>query len=95
VNARNQKATKDFIPGSTTQTFTGKDCPLSTPCLIPGGTTLNDIGFQVVKRVAHDFEVNGNFTVEHWKAPIYMPGEQTVTTTDIQITWFPERKVSF
>jgi hypothetical protein len=33
--------------------------------------------------------------VEHWKAPIYMPGEQTVTTTDIQITWFPERKVSF
>jgi hypothetical protein len=95
VSARNQKATKDFIPGSTTQTFTGKDCPLSTPCLLPGGTTLNDFGFQAVKRIGKSIEVNGNFTVEHWKAPIYLPGEQTVTTTDIQITWFPDRKVSF
>jgi hypothetical protein len=95
VNARNQKATKDFIPGSSTQTFTGKDCPESTPCLLPGGTTLNDFGFQVVKRIGRDIEINGNFTVEHWKAPIYLPGEQTVTTTDIQVTWFPQRKVSF
>ncbi|MGA7341025.1 MAG: capsule assembly Wzi family protein, partial [Terracidiphilus sp.] len=95
VNARNQKATKDFIPGSTTETFTGKDCPLSTPCLVAGGTTLNDFGFQVVKRIGKDIEVNGNFTLEHWKAPIYLPGEQTVTTTDIQVTWYPERKVSF
>ena len=62
---------------------------------IPGGTTLNDFGFQVVKRIRKDIEVNGNFTVEHWKAPIYLPGEQTVTTTNIQLTWFPERKVSF
>ena len=62
---------------------------------IPGGTTLNDFGFQVVKRIRKDFEVNGNFTVEHWKAPIYLPSEQTVTTTNIPLTWFPERKVSF
>jgi hypothetical protein len=95
VNARNQKATKDFIPGSTTLTAPGSGCPLSAPCLIPGGTTLNDLGFQVVKRIGKDIEVNGNFTVEHWKAPIYLPGEQTVTTTNIQVTWFPERKVSF
>ena len=95
VSARNQKATKDFIPGSTTATFTGKDCPLSTPCLVPGGTTLNDFSFQAVKRIGKSIEVNGNFTVEHWKAPIYLPGEQTVTTTNIQVTWFPERKVSF
>ena len=95
VSARNQKATKDFIPGSTTATFTGKDCPLTAPCLVPGGTTLNDFSFQAVKRIGKDFEVNGNFTVEHWKAPIYLPGEQTVTTTNIQVTWFPERKVSF
>ncbi len=62
---------------------------------ISGGTTLNDIGFQVVKRIRKDIELNGNFTVEHWKAPIYLPGEQTVTTTDIQLTWFPQRKVRF
>ena len=62
---------------------------------IPGGTTLNDINFQVVKRLGKDFEINGNFTYERWKAPIYLPGQQTVTSTTIQLTWFPERKISF
>ena len=62
---------------------------------IPGGTTLSDIGFQVVKRIGKNFEIDGNFTYEHWKAPIYLPAQQTVTNTTIQLTWFPERKVSF
>ena len=62
---------------------------------IPGGTTINDINFQVVKRIGKDFEINGNFTYERWKAPIYLPGEQTVTATTIQLTWYPGRKVSF
>jgi hypothetical protein len=62
---------------------------------IPGGTTLNEISFQAVKRLGKDFEINGSFTFEHWKAPIYLPGQQTVTTTNIQLTWFPQRKVSF
>jgi hypothetical protein len=56
-----------------------------------------------VKRVGRDFEINGNFAFEHWKAPVpdssglpmYLPGQQTVTTTTIQLTWFPERKISF
>jgi capsule assembly protein Wzi len=81
VGVRNQKATTDFIPG---------------------GTTLNDINFKAVKRIGKDFEVNGNFAFEHWKAPIYPTGtptypasQQTVTTTTIQLTWFPERKISF
>ena len=89
VGVRNQKAAKDFIPGSTSQYIPG------TTTLIQGGTTLNDINFQVVKRIGKDFEVNGNFAFEHWKAPIYLPGQQTVTTTTIKLTWFPERKVSF
>jgi hypothetical protein len=62
---------------------------------IPGGTTLNDINVQAVKRIGRDFEVKGNFSLEHWKAPIYLTGQQTVTTTSIQLTWFPERKVNF
>jgi hypothetical protein len=62
---------------------------------IPGGTSLNDISFQAVKRIGKDFEINCNFAYEHWKAPIYLPGQQTVTTTTIQLTWFPERKISF
>jgi hypothetical protein len=99
---RNQKATSNFIPGSTTLTIPGStpafpgSCPSNfTSCLIPGGSTLNDFSFKVVKRFGKDFEVNGNFAIEHWKAPIYLPGQQTVTTTTIQLTWFPERKVSF
>ena len=90
VSARNQKADKDFIPGSTTQQV----LPGSN-VLIQGGTTLNDFGFQVVKRIGKDFEVNGRFTLEHWKAPIYLPGQQTVTATDIQLTWYPGHKVTF
>ena len=62
---------------------------------IPGGTTLNDISFQAVKRIGKDFEIRGNFTYEKWRAPIYLPGQQTVTNTSIQLTWFPERGVSF
>jgi hypothetical protein len=94
---RNQKATSYFIPGSTTQTIPGlsKGCPTTTACLLPGGTTLNDFNIQVVKRLGKDFEINGDFALEHWKAPIYLSGQQTVTTTTVQLTWFPERKISF
>ncbi len=62
---------------------------------IEGGTTMNDINFQVVKRIGESFEINGNFDYGQWKAPIYLPGSHTVTTTTIQLTWYPERKVSF
>ena len=62
---------------------------------IPGGTTLDDLNFNVVKRVGRDFEINGNFTYERYKAPIYLPGTQTVTNTSIRLTWFPNRSVSF
>jgi hypothetical protein len=86
IGVRNQKAAKEFIPGGTTY------IP-GTTTYPTGGTTLNDISFQVVKRIGKDFEVNGNFACERWKAPIYLPGLQTVTTTTIQLTWFPERKI--
>ena len=79
VSARNQKAAKDFIAVPGTQY----------------GTTLNDIEFQVVKRFGPDLEVNGTFNLEHYKAPIYLPGQQTVTTTNVQVTWHPKRKISF
>jgi hypothetical protein len=79
VSARNQKAAKDFITLGKTQF----------------GTTLNDISFQAVKRLGPNLELNGSFTYEKWTAPIYMPGTQTVTTTNIQVTWYPARKVSF
>lgn len=89
LSARHHKVAKDFIPGSTTQID-----PV-TGVLVQGGTTLNDINFQAVKRIRKDLELNGTFTFEHWKAPIYLPGQQTVTITTINLTWHPERNVSF
>ena len=62
---------------------------------IPGGTTLDELSFQIIKRIGRDFQINGNFSYEKWKAPIYLPGQQTTTTTTIEITWFPERKINF
>jgi hypothetical protein len=91
VGVRNQKAAKDFIEAPPV-------AATGTAAAVPAveyGTTLNDINFQVVKRIGKDLEINGNFAYEHWKAPIYVSGQQTVTTTTIQITWFPGRKVSF
>ncbi|MDR3742084.1 MAG: capsule assembly Wzi family protein [Terracidiphilus sp.] len=80
-HTRNQKVAKDFVPG---------------------GTTLNDFGVQVVKRVGRTFEINADFTAERWKAPVYPTGiatypapEHSVTSTTVQLTWFPQRKVSF
>jgi hypothetical protein len=62
---------------------------------ITGGTTLNDISVQAVKRIGKDLELNGKFAYERWSAPIYQPGLHTVTTTTFQLTWFPNRKISF
>jgi hypothetical protein len=62
---------------------------------IPGGTTLNEVDLQVVKRIGREFELTGNFAYQHWKAPIYLPGQQTVTATTFRFTWFPERKIGF
>ena len=69
---------------------------------VPGGTTLNNIDFQAVKRIGKNFEINGKFAFEHWKAPIYPTGvpvypanQNTVTNTTIQLTWFPQRRTSF
>ena len=67
-----------------------------------GGTTLNDVDFNVVKRIRTDVEVRANFTLEQWKAPIYAGGQpvyparlQTVTETTIQLTWFPQWQRDF
>jgi hypothetical protein len=79
VGVRNQKTAKDFI---------------RTPTAFYG-TTLNDINFQVVKRIGKDFEVNGSFAWERYLAPIYLTNRQTVTTTSIQLTWYPKDRLSF
>jgi len=100
VGMRRQKAAKDFIEIPAIPGIPGIPATPTTPA-VPGipavqyGTTLNDINFQAVKRIGKDFEINGSFAFEHYKAPIYLPGQQTVTTTTIQLTWYPKEKLSF
>ena len=62
---------------------------------IPGGTTLNDINLQVVKRLVKDLEFNGNISYERWKAPVYRSGQQRVFVATMQLTWFLEKKMKF
>lgn len=45
------------------------------------GTTLNEINFHVVERIVKGLEINGRFAVDEWSAPIYIPGQHSVTTT--------------
>jgi Capsule assembly protein Wzi len=79
VRYRNQKTAKDFIRYGNMEY----------------GTTLNNFTFEAVKRLTPNFEINGSFTFEHYKAPMYLTNQQTVTTTNIQLTWYPDRKISF
>ena len=77
----NKKNAKDFIAGAFN--------PL-TGTYGPGGTTQNSFKAQVVKRFHHDdVELNAWFQYERWKAPIYLPGQQSNTTTAVQVTFFP------
>lgn len=88
LTMRNQKAAKDFIPGSAVQTYPG------TTVLVTGGTTLNDFGVQVEKRIRKDIAIRASFTAERWEAPIYIAGAQVVTTTGLELRWYPGNKLA-
>jgi hypothetical protein len=91
VGLRRQKAGKDFIE------IPAIPATATTPYIpaVEYGTTLTDINFQAVKRIGKDLEINGKFAYEKWKTPLYGPSQQNVTTTTIQLTWFPKNKLSF
>ncbi len=59
---------------------------------IPGGTTQDDFGLLIVKRVLRDTEIRGRAQYERWKAPLYRPGAQSDTTVTVQVTWFPSER---
>lgn len=59
---------------------------------LPGGTTQNDFGGTIRKRIGKDFEALGWVQYEGWKAPIYKTGLQSDTTVAAQFTWFPRQK---
>ena len=80
----NKKTPKDFVTGVL---------DVATNTRGPGGATQNSYKATVVKRFLHDnVELNAWFQYERWKAPIYLPGLQTNTTTAVQLTFFPALK---
>ncbi|HTZ60521.1 MAG TPA: capsule assembly Wzi family protein [Acidobacteriaceae bacterium] len=68
LNYRTAKASKDFIPGGTTQ---------------------NDLSFDVTKRLTPDVELKANVQYERWLIPIYKVGRRSDTGVTFQITWYP------
>ena len=82
VNYRNAKAAKDFIPGAANP---------GDPHLVPGGTTQNVFGVNVVKRLGDDIELNGWLQYERWTVPLLATGAQSDTSTAVQITWHPHK----
>ncbi len=62
---------------------------------IAGGTTQNVFQVSAVKRVMKDIEIRGWVQHEEWKAPIYLPGQQSDTLAAAQITWFPKASKTF
>jgi hypothetical protein len=59
---------------------------------IPSGTTQNSFDVHVVKRIKKELELSADVQHEWWKAPVYLPGEQTDTVATFQLTLLPERK---
>jgi hypothetical protein len=82
LNYRYAKAAKDFIPGAPNPT---------NPHLVPGGTTQHDVTLQVVKRIGSELEINGWLQYERWNVPLLRSGEQSDTSTAVQLTWHPHK----
>ncbi len=86
LNYRYAKAGKDFIPRA----------PSANPSSVPGGTTQNLIGVNLVKRLSDDVELNAWVQYEHWNVPLLEPTPQNDTSAAIQVTWHPRKlKVDF
>jgi len=87
LNYRNAKAAKDFIPGAPNP---------ANPHAVPGGTTQNLFGVNLVKRLGDDIELNAWLQYEHWNVPLLAPTPRNDTSTAVQITWYPQKwKKSF
>ena len=56
---------------------------------IPGGTTQNQFRAETLLHLRKDMDMDAWVQYEGWKAPIYMPGQQTDVSTAVQITWHP------
>jgi hypothetical protein len=82
---RRTKASSAFIPREISHNF------------VNGGTTQNDFTFSLTKRFLADksLELHAWVQYENYLIPIYKPGTQSDTTTNIQLTWYPRKNKLF
>ena len=59
---------------------------------IAGGTTQNQFKIEVVKRLKPSLELDAWYQNEHWKAPIYMAGQQNDSVFTAQVKFYPKLK---
>lgn len=59
---------------------------------VPLGTTENTYTLSAVKRIRSELELSANVSYQQWKAPIYKPGAQGLTTGYFQVKWYPHLK---
>ncbi|RRA49908.1 capsule assembly Wzi family protein [Acidipila sp. EB88] len=66
---------------------------------VSGGTTQDEYGVSIVKRLRPELELSAQAQYEGWKAPIYDTSRQLTprthanTTASFQLTWFPKLSV--
>jgi hypothetical protein len=61
----------------------------ASPQFLAGGTTQNAFTFSATKWFGKQLELDGHVQYEQWKAPLYMTGQQSDTTTSVRLTWYP------
>ncbi len=91
LSFRNVKADKNFIPGSVPSANVLGDA-VSAPFTHGGGTTQNQFGGSLVKRLGPDVQLDASVQYESWKAPVYKPGQNTDVSIWGGITWYPHKQ---
>jgi len=61
----------------------------ASPQFLVGGTTQNLFAASVTKWIGKQVELDGRVQYEQWKAPVYMSGQQSDTTSTVRVTWYP------
>ncbi len=62
---------------------------------IPGGTTQNQYGIDLRKKIGEDYELHVAGQYETWKAPLYRAGQNSDTSVWGEFTWFPHKTKQF
>jgi Capsule assembly protein Wzi len=60
---------------------------------VPGGTTQNVFAANAIVRVRKNLELNALAQYEQWTIPAIAQGQKNDFTTQLQMTWYPHRRI--